>query len=642
MASPRSDDVHQRVERLSITVDDVQTKDEHTKFLGSLKEEIQQTQQQNDTSAILDEDENQNGNSMFNLNGLTKVDSKKSNKNLRRRRRSSVQQGTVLRKKKFLSQDPTFKVNSNISKKITISSLRDLIMYSLTDINSIPRWCSIENRKSIKKVVIIFLRGLKENDFGLNSLKDNCEPVNFNLDKMNQNLIEFKNIFNEIIPLMSPGSKKCIFSTYTSLVSYSLSPKEKDQIQKENSKRKITLPDLYLTLDDLLSYGYPIHSNVPNATNEMIKKSIDYVETIDFNHDGSKTFALDCEMCKSINGKVLARVSLIDFNNKILIDEFIKPNDEIIDYLTQWSGITPENLHGVETTLNDIQNQILKFVSMNDTLIGHSLESDLNVLKLKHPKIIDTSICFDHQRGPPAKPSLKSLMLNHLNKEVQTSLSGHNPVEDCISCMDLIKLKIQKGYLFGKSYNTESLYSRLAKSNKLVLSNSGEKIPKSSLVIDYSIPRTFGFNCETRFQAHNDNEVIDLFKSNQLNHDLIIIKLRELEWFKNLAGDPKPDSVKLPETEDEMYKLVNKRIADIYDTLEPNTLLAISTENGDTKEMIKLQAIQKAFNAKFKNGQVMKTQPTPEEDWTEQRANDLVEAIAEARNTLLFTTLKQQ
>lgn len=632
MSSPRSEDVHRRVERLSITVDDTVSRDEHQKFLGSLKEEAPM----NDTSAILDEDENQPSNSMFNLDGLSKANLKKKNK---RRRRSSVQQGTVLRKKKFLSQDPSFEVNSGINKKVSISSLRDLIMYSLTDVNSVPRWCTIENRKSIKRVVVVFLRGLKENDFGLDSLKDVIEPVPFG-ENTNPHLSNFKNIFNEVIPLMSPGSKKCIFSTYTSLVSYSLSPKEKEQIQKENEKKQITLPDLYLTLDDLLSYGYPIHSKIPKATSEMIDKTKDYVETVEFQHEGSRTFALDCEMCKSLNGKVLARVSLTNFKNEVLIDEFIKPDDEIIDYLTQWSGITPEKLEGVETTLEDIQKEILKYVSSTDTLIGHSLESDLNVLKMKHPRIIDTSICFDHQRGPPAKPSLKSLMSSHLSQEVQTSLAGHNPVEDCISCMDLIKLKIEKGYLYGKSYNTESLHTRLGKSNKLLMTNSGDKIPKSSLVIDYSVPRSFGLNCESRYQAHNDDEVIKLFKEHQMDHDLVIIKLREFEWFKDLAGDPKPDTVKLPETEDEMYDLTNRRLAEIYESLEPNTILAVSTENGDTKEMIRLQGIQKAFNAKYKNGDVVLDPPTADEMWTEEKASDLFTAIADARNTMMFCALK--
>lgn len=625
MSSTHSDDVHRRVERLSITVSDGPA--ERAKFLHSVSEEGSK-----DTSAIADDEQ-----PMFNLGGLTKAEKSQA----RRRRRSSVQQGNALRKKKFLSHDPTFAINPVLPKKVTISSLRDLIMYALTDVNSIPRWCTVENRKSIQRVVVVFLRGLCESDFGLESFKDRTDPAEFGQD-MNPHLNSFKTMFDKVVPLQSPGSKKCIFSTYTSLVSYSLSPKEKEQIQKENEKRKIALPDLYLTLDDMLAYGYPIHSKVAQASTEMVEKTADYVETKDFHHEGSRTFALDCEFCKSATGKVLARVSLTDFNNNILIDEFIKPDDEIIDYLTQWSGITPEKLEGVETTLEDIQNEILKHVSQNDTLIGHSLESDLHVLRMKHPRIVDTSICFDHQRGPPAKPSLKSLMLQHLEREVQASVEGHNPVEDCISCMDLVKLKIHKGYLYGKSYNMESLYTRLAKSNKLVLSETGQKVPKSALVVDYSVPRTFGLNCETRMQARSDDQVVDLFKANQNKHDLVIIKLRELEWFRGLAGDPMPEGMILPKSEDEMLDLTSKRLGEIYDALEPNSILAISTENGDTREMLRLQAVQKAFNAKYRNGDAVPQAPTPEEDWTEQKAADLHEAILEARNTLFLCTLKQR
>lgn len=642
MSSPPNDDVHKRVQRLSITVDDIQDKEAHSNFILSLKQS-----KENNHDVIQEEptgSSDSNSGGIFNLNNVNKIKNSTNNMNSnnnRRRRRSSasslVSQVNVLRKKKFLNKDPSFRVKDDIQKKVTISSLRDLIMYALSDVNTVPRWCDLENRKCVNKVVVLFLRGLVESDLGVPSLSEETNPVKFVAD---EKLSVLNEKFSEVIPFMSPGSKKCIFSTYTSLVSYSLSPKEREQIKKDNENKKITLPDLFLTLDDLLAYGYPIHSGVKNATKEMIEKTSDYVETLDFTHGGSRTFALDCEMCKSLTGKVLARVSLIDFNNNVLIDEYIKPDDEIVDYLTQWSGITPEKLHGVETTLEDIQKQILKYVSSNDTLIGHSLESDLEVLKMKHPKIIDTSICFDHQRGPPAKPSLKSLMSQHLNRDVQVSIEGHNPVEDCISCMDLIKLKVEKGYLYGRSYNTESLYSRLAKSNKHILNSDGEKIPKTSLVIDYSVPRSFGQNFETRFQARNDDEVVSLFKEHQPDHDLIILKLRELEWFKDLAGDPKPDQVNLPQTKEEMYSIVNQRLQEIYDSLEPNTIFVITTENNDTKEMIRLQSIQKAFNAKYQNGDVKMDPPTPEEDWTEEKSLALTNAIKHARDTLLLATLK--
>ncbi len=46
--------------------------------------------------------------------------------------------------------------------------------------------------------------------------------------------------------------------------------------------------------------------------------------------------ALDCEMVNTVNGKELARLAVIDFwDNKLLLDLFVKPEGEVIDYLTE-------------------------------------------------------------------------------------------------------------------------------------------------------------------------------------------------------------------------------------------------------------------------------------------------------------------
>ena len=121
---------------------------------------------------------------------------------------------------------------------------------------------------------------------------------------------------------------------------------------------------------------------------------------------------MDCEFCKAGAKQVLTRISLLDFEAKVVMDELVKPKEEITDYVTKYSGITEELLRDVTTTIEDIQNLFVNTVSQQDILIGHSLESDLNVMKIKHDNIVDTSIIYEHNRGPPSKPSLKSLAEN--------------------------------------------------------------------------------------------------------------------------------------------------------------------------------------------------------------------------------------
>lgn len=556
-----------------------------------------------------------------------------------KRRRSSVAQNVIVRKKKFLEIQPNLYIYGDRTKKATISSIRDLLLYSLTDMEVIPRWCKLDNRKSVDKFVIVFLRGLTNKEFGMPNLKEMINPLLISKYPINPNLNNFSKIFKEVIPMVSPGSNKCIYSTYSSLVSYTLSKKQKQSIQKENENRKIVLPDLYLKLEELLFNNYPIHEDVEGATEELINQTSDFKSTVNFNHEGSKTFALDCEMCRSATGRVLARVSLTDFDNNVIIDDLIIPTEPIVDYLTQWSGITEENIAKAKTSVQEVQQKILSTVSSNDTLIGHSLESDLNILKIKHPKIIDTSLCFDHPRGPPAKASLKMLMSSHLDTFIQKGFTGHDSVEDCISCMELVKLKIAKGYLFGKSYNMESLFKRISQNYKLIKTAEGEKIPKSSTVIGYSAVKNFGHH-EHQIQCENDDEIIDNFIKTQPESDLIILKLRELEFFKQYSSNNISSSLVLPFTQDEMYAKVNDRLQRIYDNLSPNSLLVICSENGDTREMLRLQQLCKTFKYKVEKGEDNKDVHVKDESWNEENSENLTKAVDVARDTLFLCTLK--
>lgn len=55
----------------------------------------------------------------------------------------------------------------------------------------------------------------------------------------------------------------------------------------------------------------------------------------------------------------LARVTLINYNGEKLIDDFVKPKNPIIDYNTQYSGITEETLRNVTTSLQEMQKLFL-------------------------------------------------------------------------------------------------------------------------------------------------------------------------------------------------------------------------------------------------------------------------------------------
>ena len=98
-----------------------------------------------------------------------------------------------------------------------------------------------------------------------------------------------------------------------------------------------------------------------------------------------------------------------------------------MNYVTEFSGITADMLESVETTLEDVQREILEMVDASTLIVGHSLENDLLALRLFHANVIDTAILYPHNRGPPLKCSLKWLADKWLNKAIQKE--RHNPIE---------------------------------------------------------------------------------------------------------------------------------------------------------------------------------------------------------------------
>ena len=53
---------------------------------------------------------------------------------------------------------------------------------------------------------------------------------------------------------------------------------------------------------------------------------------------------------------------------------------------------------------------------------------------------MDTSIVFPRPKGK--KQSLKVLAEKYLNREIQKGADGHDPREDALAALDLVKLRI--------------------------------------------------------------------------------------------------------------------------------------------------------------------------------------------------------
>lgn len=78
----------------------------------------------------------------------------------------------------------------------------------------------------------------------------------------------------------------------------------------------------------------------------------------------------------------MTRVTLINEEGKTIYDELVMPDNTIVDYLTQYSGMTAERLEGVKTRLTNVQEKLQEIITYDTILVGHSLENDMKVLKV--------------------------------------------------------------------------------------------------------------------------------------------------------------------------------------------------------------------------------------------------------------------
>nr|XP_023482959.1 RNA exonuclease 1 homolog [Equus caballus] len=152
-------------------------------------------------------------------------------------------------------------------------------------------------------------------------------------------------------------------------------------------------------------------------------------------------FAVNCEVCYTAKGLELTRVTVVDPSLQVVCDTFVKPDEEVIDYNTRFSGVG-EGALNAKTSIRDVQAVLLNLFSADPVLIGHSFEHSLYALKLIHTSVMDTTVLFPHRLGLPHKRSLKSLVADYLQRIIQED--GHDSSENATACMELVLRKVKE------------------------------------------------------------------------------------------------------------------------------------------------------------------------------------------------------
>ncbi|KAL5612217.1 hypothetical protein BROUX41_000243 [Berkeleyomyces rouxiae] len=190
----------------------------------------------------------------------------------------------------------------------------------------------------------------------------------------------------------------------------------------------------------------------------------------------SKAVCFDCEMCYTVNGIELVRLTATAWpSGDIVLDVLVQPQGAILDLNSRYSGVFPQDLinaqlwdgfqdpvpapePGATTVVRSSQLKIVNspaaardlffaLLTPDTLLIGHGLENDLNATRVIHPKLIDTVLLYPTRGGLPSRMGLKVLASTHLNRKIQVddgSGQGHDSAEDARAAGELVRVKVKE------------------------------------------------------------------------------------------------------------------------------------------------------------------------------------------------------
>ena len=323
----------------------------------------------------------------------------------------------------------------------------------------------------------------------------------------------------------------------------------------------------------------------------------------------------------------------------------------------------------VTTSLKDVQQRLLGLLTPQSILVGHSLNSDLQALKLTHPFIVDTAILYPHPRGPPLKSSLKWLAQKYLGREIQKGdgATGHDSIEDARACLGLVRQECEKGPLWGTSETSnEPIFKRLSRSPKAnsISTVEGQREGKVGAIVDVGGSKP-GFRSMAPYfiACSSDAAMSDAVRRCVLGDtdgayipgdgvELTWARFRSLEKLRGWVSDNRGGigSFKEPETNgnnvkaqpepspkelDAVISEICRCVKEIRDFLPPCTLLMLYSGTGDPRPLVKLQEMQRKFKKEFNT----KKWDELSVKWTDVEEQALKSACKRARRGLGMMTV---
>ena len=374
-----------------------------------------------------------------------------------------------LAKKRLKVSKPEATIQKSQSKT-TIFDIRNLLAWVLSESHgSIPRWCVVRNKNLVTSMTVVITPFVDRHT--LFECAGNSAGLSMELPFFSHA------IRGSLIP-MSPVSFRSYPTSCPVLTSLLSSPSsgknpaaqwiDKLSDNEEEDAAEVTrawrIAEFLMSEENCRANDIPellaggrippgfvgtagkktrLAHAVPQDETPMVMVEKD-LERLAADPDYSNLVGIDCEMVDTIAGKELARVSLVNQLGVTLYDSIVLPENEVTDYLTQYSGITPKMLRECKTSLKDAQRNVLDLLDENSILVGHSIDNDLKCLKLIHSRIIDTSDIFPHPNGHPSKHSLVFLLQRVLRESLDRE-GGHDSVDDARAALRIAMKKLARG-----------------------------------------------------------------------------------------------------------------------------------------------------------------------------------------------------
>ncbi|KAL7332936.1 hypothetical protein PS15p_201912 [Mucor circinelloides] len=389
-----------------------------------------------------------------------------------------------------------------------------------------------------------------------------------------------------------------------------------------DQKRAIVPEVLIMSKEELHMEDFPIPASLdPNSVLED-----GWVDTPPGTGlEPKRLVALDCEMCKTVNGYAVTRVALVDRDNNQLINELVKPSEEITDYVTHISGVDAQSLIGINTTLADIQKKIQKYVDGDTILVGHGLVNDMKCLKMRHPYIIDTAIIYHHKNGPPYKPSLRDLTVRYLKRTIQIrdedkkpgEDKGHDPCEDAIASLELLERKLRYGINYGLAglSQVETIIDFLKRGNQRGV------VIECNADLSVLMKNKLAESAEDYFPKETDEQVAQEVIEQHKHRDLVIARFD------------------LPqESEQTRRSTFFSMFKEIYQAMEPNTAFCITTGYRSNKQREELREKRVEYKKKLKR--LGLAEIPMEERWSIDDEHLLEKVADDTRRGFIFASVK--